>query len=367
MQRPVADHDAGGMGGGVGIEPLERPGDLEQAAHALVFFHGLAQFLLACQRLGEGDGFRGVLGNQLGELVDLSERHFQHASDAAQNAAREKGAESDDLGDAVGAITLAHIVDHFDAPRLAEVYVEIRHRRSFGIEKTLEEKPEANRIEVSDGQRISDQRPGARAAAGANRNALRLREFDEIRDDQEIAREAHLLDDREFEIEPRGVILTRSPCRRTVRRETLLKPFSRLSAQLPRFDLVEGRGVARFLHEARHDRLAGLRPEADAAGDLQRIGGRLVKVGEKRAHLRAGLEIMLRRNASPVVGARHRAFGDAQQRVVSFEIAGLSKKGFVRRNERQPATIGEVEQLRLDLPFGRRIVPLNFDIEPVAI
>ena len=36
-------------------------------------------------------------------------------------------------------------------------------------------------------ERIGDQRAGAGAAAGADRNALRLRPLDEVGDDQEVA------------------------------------------------------------------------------------------------------------------------------------------------------------------------------------
>ena len=102
------------------------------------------------------------------------------------------------------AIALAHIGDDLVAPRLAEVDVEIRHRNALGIKKSLEEQAEAQGIEIGDGQRIGDQRAGARAAARPDRNPLGLRPFDEVGDDQKIAGEAHLHDDVELEVEPRG-------------------------------------------------------------------------------------------------------------------------------------------------------------------
>jgi hypothetical protein len=43
---------------------------------------------------------------------------------------------------------------------------KIRHRDALGIEEALEQKLEADRIEIGDGERVGDERAGARAAAG---------------------------------------------------------------------------------------------------------------------------------------------------------------------------------------------------------
>ena len=109
----------------------------------------------------ERDRVRRILRHELAELVDLAVGHLQHAADVAENAARLQSAEGDDLGDAVAAVAPLHILDDFVAPVLAEVDVEIRHRYALGIEKALEQQPKADRIEIGDGQRISDQRAGA--------------------------------------------------------------------------------------------------------------------------------------------------------------------------------------------------------------
>ena len=82
-------------------------------------------------------------------------------------------------------------MDDFVAPVLAEVDVEVRHRHALGIEEALEQQPEADRIEIGDGQRVGDQRAGAGAAARPDRNALRLRPLDEVGDDEEVAGKFH--------------------------------------------------------------------------------------------------------------------------------------------------------------------------------
>src|SRR5262249_57071514 len=56
-------------------------------------------------------------------------------------------------------------------------------------------------------ERAGAQAAGGRAAAGAHRDALLLRPVDEVGDDQEVAREAHLGDDAELVGEPRLVVL----------------------------------------------------------------------------------------------------------------------------------------------------------------
>ena len=117
-------------------------------------------------------GLRRILRHQLAELVDLAVGHLQHAADIAQHAARLQRAEGDDLGDLVAAVFLLHVADDFVAPVLAEIDVEVRHRDALGIEEALEQKPEADRIEIGDGQRIGDQRSGAGAAARARPECL---------------------------------------------------------------------------------------------------------------------------------------------------------------------------------------------------
>ena len=92
-----------------------------------------------------------------------------------------------------------HVADHLVAAVLAEIDVEVRHRDALGIEEALENEPEADRIEIGDGQRIGHQRAGARTAARPDRNALRFRPLDEIGDDQEVAGIFHLHDDAELE------------------------------------------------------------------------------------------------------------------------------------------------------------------------
>ena len=229
---------------------------------------------------------RRILRHELAELVDLAVGHLQHAADVAQHAARLQAAEGDDLRDLVAAVSPLHVADHLVAPVLAEIDVEVRHRHAIGIEEALEQQAEADRIEIGDGERIGDERAGARAAARADRNALRLRPLDEVGDDQEVAGIFHPLDDAELEGEPLVDMSSAVvPCgeavigdaRARARRPRALRSSLASSTALP---LSPQR-------EARQDRLARHRAERAALGDLDRRGQRLRQVGEQRHHLGA--------------------------------------------------------------------------------
>ena len=172
-QRPVADHDAGGVGRGVAGQAFEALRDVEGARHHRVLVAKRLQLRLALDRLRQRHRRGRILRHQFGQLVDLAVRHLQHAADVAQHAARLQRAEGDDLRHLVAAVALLHVVDHLVAAVLAEVDVEVRHRHALGIEEALEQQAEADRIEIGDGQRIGDQRARARAAARPDRNVLR--------------------------------------------------------------------------------------------------------------------------------------------------------------------------------------------------
>src|SRR5262249_3686317 len=172
--------------------------------------------------------------HQLAQLVDLSIRQLHHAADVAQHPTRLQRAKGDDLRHSLAAIVLLDVADDLVAAILAEIDVEVRHRDTLRIEEALKQQAEADWIEVGDGQRIGDKRAGAGAAAGADRNAFRLRPLDEVGDDEEVARIIHLFDDAELEVEPLAIVLWRAAGREPVRGEATREPGLGLSAQFGR-------------------------------------------------------------------------------------------------------------------------------------
>ena len=345
------------------VKAFQLLGDGEGALHhRLVLGLGL-QFRLVVDGLGEADRIGGVLRHQLAQLVDLAVGHLQHAADIAQHAARLQRAEGDDLRHLIAAVALLHVCDHLVAAVLAEVDVEVRHRHALGIEEALEQQTEADGIEVGDGERIGDQGACAGTAAGPDRNVLRLRPLDEVGHDEEVAGVFHALDDAELELKTFAVLRFGAAVGEPLRRQPVREPFFGALAQ---FGALVDLGAAGTDGETRQDRLVGLGAEGAALGNLHGGGHRLRQIGKQLNHFAAGLEAMLRGELAPVGLRNDAAFGDADQRVVGLVVLGGGEIRLIGRDQRDALRVGEIDQQRLGLPFGRHAVALQFDVEPVA-
>ena len=296
-------------------EAFELLRDVEGAPrHRVGVARGL-QPRLVVDRALERDRVGRILRHQLAELVDLAVRHLQHAADVAQHAARLQGAEGDDLRHLVAAVFLLHVADHLVAPLLTEIDVEVGHRHALGIEEAFEQQPEADRIEIGDGERIGDERAGAGAAARPDRNALRLRPLDEVGDDEEVAGVFHALDDAELERQALAIILDAVAVCDRMAGEAALQPGRRGATQLR--GLLElrrrlpGLAVGVPGGKSRQDRRAGARAEGAALRDFDRRRQRLRQIGEQRGHFGAGFQTMLRRELPALAVGDEPALGDA--------------------------------------------------------
>ena len=190
-----------------------------------------------------------------------------------------------------------------------------------------------------------------------------LRPFDEIGDDEEVARVFHPADDIDLIGEALAVVSGGQARRRTVRREALLEPLLRLPAQLP--GLVE-RVAFGGAGKARQERLCGADAERAAHRDLDRRLHGVRQIAKQLGHLRPGLEMVLGRQAAPVLVADEASFGDGEERVVSLVVVAPAEEGLVRGDERQPVAVGKRDELRLDRPLLIEAVALDLDIEPIA-
>ena len=80
----------------------------------------------------------------------------------------------------------------------------------------------------------------------------------------------------------------------------------------------------------------------------------------------ARLEVMLGAQTAPVVDRDIAPFGDADQRVMRFEIVARREIRLVSGDDGQVEIVGKLEQLRLDGALLRQAMALQLDIEPVA-
>ena len=271
-QRAVADHDARRVRRGVARQALELARRLEEPLHLPVRLDARAQLGRLRERLLELDAER--LGHQLRDPVDVAEGHAEHAPDVADRRLRLQRPEGHDLRDAhllgfgvaVPSYFSAHVADHLVAAAHAEVDVDVRHRDALGVEEALEDDVVLDRIDAGDAEPVRDEAAGRGAAARPDRNAAAPRVVDEVRDDQEVAGEAHLTGSRR----------ARASC---ARRSAAYLPRQRLvgieaepRAQ-PRPGLLVqhllARASARHL-ELGHVVLAHLDLDVAALGDLER-------------------------------------------------------------------------------------------------
>jgi hypothetical protein len=232
----------------------------------------------------------------------------------------------------IAAIFLLDVADHLAAAGFAEIDVEIGHRHAFGVEEALEQQPQLERIEIGDRQHPGDHRARARAAARTDRDVVRLCPLDEVGDDQEIAREAHLDDDVELELEPVLIGLALLGRGDAGLGETGVEPDPGELAQHRRLAVA-------VAGEAGQDRLALGRGEGAALGDDHRVGDALGQIGEQRLHLAGGLH--------------PRASGELLRAIVAGDIgrAGDAQHRVVRLVE---ALVGEAARVGRDLAEGRR-------------
>ena len=202
LQRPIGDHDRGGVDRVVADDALEPLGDVDDPLRLGVGVVGLAELLPRLHALLErGAAAHDRLGDLLGELVALHVRVAEHAGGVAGRGARRHLAEGDDLRHRLAPVLLGDVADHALAAADREVDVDVRHRLARRVQEPLEQQVVLDRVEVGDVQRVGDDRAGRRAAARADGDAAVLRELDEVPDDQEVGLEAHVADHAELELE----------------------------------------------------------------------------------------------------------------------------------------------------------------------
>jgi hypothetical protein len=164
-----------------------------------------------------------------------------------------------------------------------------------GIEEAFEEQREAQRIDIRDRQRIGDQRAGTRTTARPDGNAVRFRPFDEVGNDEEVARKLHVLDDVELDLQPIMIIGLAVASADPELGDPLGEPKLRLSPQFRALGQIVGLGIVGCTGKARQNRLDGAEQEGAPDRDLDRVVQRFRQVGEKRRHLGLALETMILR------------------------------------------------------------------------
>ena len=107
VERPVADDHAGRVGRGVARKPLELHRKIEQAPDLAVALILGGELGNAVQRPLERPRVGRMIGDELGEAIDLAVAHLQHAAGVLEHGPRLQPPEGDDLRDLVAPVLAA--------------------------------------------------------------------------------------------------------------------------------------------------------------------------------------------------------------------------------------------------------------------
>ncbi len=303
-ERALGDDHAGGVDGVLADEALERPGHVDDLADHVFGVVGLAKVALRVGQAGlEGDVEH--LGHQLGDAVGLAVGDVHDPGGVADGLPGLDGAERGDLRHPVAPVLVGHVLDHLLPAAHREVDVDVGHADAVGVEEALEQQVVADGVEIGDAQQVGDQGAGGRAPARAHGDARLFRVADEVPDDEEVGREAHLLDHGQLALQPLADL------RRDLVAVAADQPLLALVAQ------VRGLVVALGDGEVRDEHLLELDVDVAALGDLEGVGDGLRVVAERVQHLLFALEEeLLGGEAHAVLLRQPRPGLDAEQHVV---------------------------------------------------
>ena len=277
--------------------------------------------------------------HRLGDPVAHGEGEPQDARGVLDRLLGLDRAVGDDLRDAVGAVLLDDVLDDLTAAAFVEVDVEVGHGHALGVEEALEEQAVAQRVQVGDLHGVGGHRPGARATARADPDAVLLGPVDEVGDDEEVPGVPLGDDDLDLVLGLLAHVVGDAA------------PGS--GGASPRPDLLDEPALLVLplrAGEARHVG-AGRLGEGDVAalGDEQGVVAGLGVVAPHVAHLGGALEVELVGVELEALGVGQRRAGlHAQQRRVRLGVLGVGVVQVVGRQQRQVEVLRELQQVVLD-------------------
>ena len=140
--------------------------------------------------------------DELCHPVSIAIRHLQHARHVAHRTTRCHRAKRTDICHAVRTILLGTVLDDLTAARILDVDVDVGHRDAVGVKESLKQQIILQWVEVSDIERIGDDRPSRRSSPWPKDDTLVLPPVDEILDNQKVPVIAHLVEHRKLHVEP---------------------------------------------------------------------------------------------------------------------------------------------------------------------
>ena len=332
--------------------PLQRHGRVDELLHLRVVPVHVRQLLAELQRLPQRDMQRaGACRHQLRHHVHIGIGHVQRPSHVPDGRPCRHGSKGHDLRHMVVAVLPPDVVHHLAPARIAEVHVDIRHGHALRVQKPLEVQVVLHGIDIRDLQAIGHHGARRAAAPRPHRYLLALGVPHEIRHDEEVVREPHLLDHVQLIVQLLPVLRFR-----------LSVPFLKApAAQLPQ---ICGRVVSLRQLEFRQMVLAEGELHLAHLRDALRVGHRVRIPGEQCLHLLRGAQIeVLRLIPHPVLVIHGLACLDAQQHVVALGVLLAQIVGVVGAHHGNARLVVQPQDAPVHLCLLPDAVILQFQIE----
>ena len=287
---------------------------------------------------------------------------MQHAPHIANHRFGRQRAERHDLADRFFAVFFAYIFNHAATVGLAEVDIEVRHGHAFGVQETLEQQRVFQRVKVGNLQRIRHQRACTRTTTRPHRAAVLFCPVDKVLHNQKIAREAHLDNRLQLEIQTRLIfghfcvaLLFIGIQHFHTFAQTLIGQHAQIIIQRHTF----------WRRKIRQEILAQFQFHITAFGNFQRIGQCGRQIGKTFRHFFRAREILaVGKIMWPLVVRHHPAAGNAHTGIVRCEVFALQKLGRMGRHHRQIQLLRQVHAARhYRFPFRLIRQTLHFQIK----
>src|SRR6056297_169435 len=333
------DHHTTGVFTGVPTHALKLQRHFPDFLGFLVVLEKLYQLWFLLQRLPQGHA--RLEGDHLGEFVGQTVGFALDPGNVPNYRLRRHSAEGNDLRDRLSPVLLGGVLDHPVAAFHAEIDVEVGHGDPFRVQEPLEQQVVFQGIQVGDQLGIGYQRAGTGTPARPYRHAVILGPLDEVHHDQEVAREPHLDDDIQLEVQALVVSLAFGIVFRIFLAQGLGKPlFQPFFRHLPEI-VVHGHAVRNRV--VRQEVFAHPDLHRAAAGNLHSVLDRFRNIAEQLDHFISAAQVLLitETTVAPRI-IQGTALPDTNPGLVGFEIFRLKEVNIIGGHHRKPERPGQL-------------------------
>ena len=283
----------------------------------------------------------------------------QHAAHVADNRFRRHRTEGNNLRYRITPVHICYMLDNLIAFFHTEVNIEVGHGDTFRVKETFEQQVEFQRVEVGNFQRIGYQRTRTGASPRAYRHTVIFRPLDKFHNDKEVAREPHLVNNLEFNIQTFIILRAFLFTDRLIREkecQTLFQPLFRLRDKKIFGGHIPGRELGQEV-------LAQTHRDVTTFGDFYRVFERFRDVREKLTHLVFAAHILLRRVITRTLGViKGKAVVNRDTDFMGVKVARIDKTHVIGRHNRQTAFFGEPYRRMQIVLFVRTTGTNQFEI-----